>query len=155
MLQPPNFKLPAPNLKPKDGAWYRSDTGPGFRTPGFGKSSNIVFLTIFGRTDLRISLSKAKIEPEADFDVRFAVARQIQAKLAKNENFDRKFSPKKVFRRRKTKRPESFETRFGKVSCRSEPCSRISRTPVSETPVPYPTEYLNTGWSLSHPTYRA
>ena len=34
-----------------------------------------------------------------------------------------------------------FETHFGKVSCRSEPCSRISRTPVSETPVPYPTDW--------------
>ena len=118
--------------------YFRSDTGPGFRTPGCGKSSNIVFLTIFGRTDLRISLSKAKIEPEADFDVRFAVARQNPGQISKKRKFDPKFSPKKFFRRRKTKRPESFETRFGKVSCRSEPCSRISRTPVSETPVPYP-----------------
>ena len=30
----------------------------------------------FGRTDLRISLSRAKFDVEADFDVRSAVARQ-------------------------------------------------------------------------------
>ena len=112
----------------------RSDTGPGLRTPGCGKSSNIVFLTIFGRTDLRISLSKAKIEPEADFDVRFAVARQNPGQISKKRKFRPEIFAKKFFRRRKTKRPESFETRFGKVSCRSEPCSRISRTPVSELP---------------------
>ena len=65
----------------------RSDTGPGFRTPGFGKSSNIVFLTKFDRTDLRISLSKAKIEPEADLDVRFAVARQNPGQISKKRKF--------------------------------------------------------------------
>ncbi len=31
---------------------------------------------IFGRTDLRISLSRAKFDAEADFDVRSAVAPQ-------------------------------------------------------------------------------
>ena len=65
----------------------RLDTGPGLRTPGCGKSSNIVFLTIFGRTELRISLSKAKIEPEADFDVRFAVARQNPGQISKKRKF--------------------------------------------------------------------
>ena len=71
----------------RDDASTRSDTGPGFRTPGFEKSSNVVFLTIFGRTDLRISLSKAKIEPEADFDVRFAVARQNPGQISKKRKF--------------------------------------------------------------------
>ena len=46
------------------------------------------------------------------------------AKSAKNKFSDPKISPKVCFRRRKTKHPESSETRFGKVSRRSEPCSR-------------------------------
>ena len=83
-----------------DGRIDRSDMGPGFRTPGFEKSSNIVFLSIFGRTDLRISLSKAKIEPEADFDVRFAVARQNPGQISKKRKF----------------RPESFVKNFFSAS---------------------------------------
>ena len=42
---------------------------------------------IFGRTDLRISLSGAKFDPEADFDVRFAVARQNPRQISKKQNF--------------------------------------------------------------------
>ena len=53
----------------------------------------MLFLTIFGLTDLRISLSGAKFDPEADFDVRFAVARQNPRQIG--EIFDPKFSPKK------------------------------------------------------------
>ena len=44
------------------------------------------FFIIFGRTDLRISLSGAKFDAEADFDVRSAVAptkpHQIEEKMA-------------------------------------------------------------------------
>ena len=81
-----------------------------------------MIFTILGRTDLRISLSKAKFDEEVDFEVRSAVALQnsIQ-KLAKNQNFDPKFSPIFFCRRRKMKRPESSETRFGKVLHQSEP----------------------------------
>ena len=80
------------------------------------------FLTIFGRTDLRISLSGAKFDPEADFDVRFAVARQNPRQIAKKQKFSSEiFAPKNFFWRRKIKRPKSFETRSGKVSRRSEP----------------------------------
>ena len=43
------------------------------RICAYEKFSN---LTIFRRTDLRISLSGAKFDVEADFDVRFSVARQ-------------------------------------------------------------------------------
>ena len=42
---------------------------------------------IFVRTDLRISLSGAKFDPEADFDVRFAVARQNPRQICKKRNF--------------------------------------------------------------------
>ena len=45
------------------------------------------FLTIFGRTDLSISLSGAKFDPEADFDVRFAVARQNPRQIGKKRKF--------------------------------------------------------------------
>ena len=50
-------------------------------------ASTFVFSTIFGRTDLRISLSKAKFDPEPDFDVRFAVARQNPRQISKKRNF--------------------------------------------------------------------
>ena len=42
---------------------------------------------IFGRTDLRISLSGAKFDPEADFDGRFAVARQNPRQIDKKQDF--------------------------------------------------------------------
>ena len=43
--------------------------------PQFTRTIILKFLTIFGRTtDLRISLSGAKFDEEADFDVRSAVA---------------------------------------------------------------------------------
>ena len=52
----------------------------------------------FGRTDLRISLSGAKFDPEADFDVRFAVARQNPRQIGKkNKNVRPKFSRRKKF----------------------------------------------------------
>ena len=54
--------------------------------------SYVLFFTIFGRTDLRISLSEAKFDAEADFDVRSAVApripNQIDEKLVfQSKNF--------------------------------------------------------------------
>ena len=49
------------------------------------------------RADLRISLSGAKFDPEADFDVRFAVARQSPRQISKKQNVHPKFSPKKIF----------------------------------------------------------
>ena len=53
---------------------------------------------IFGRTDLRISLSGAKFDPEADFDVRFAVARQNPHQIGKKQKiFVRNFRRKKIF----------------------------------------------------------
>ena len=79
------------------------------------------FLTIFGRTDLSISLSGAKFDPEADFDVRFAVARQNPRQIGKKQKFSSEIFAEKNFWRRKFKRPKSFETRSGKVSRRSEP----------------------------------
>ena len=48
---------------------------------------NVTFVMIFGRTDLRTSLSRAKFDPEADFDVRFAVARQNPHQIGKKQNF--------------------------------------------------------------------
>ena len=49
---------------------------------------------------------------------------QNHAKSTKTKFSGPKFSSKKIFRRRKIKRRESSETRFGKVSRRSEPYSR-------------------------------
>ena len=42
---------------------------------------------IFGRTDLRISLSRAKFDEEADFEVRSAVARQKPCQITEKRNF--------------------------------------------------------------------
>ena len=56
----------------------------------------IMFLVILGRTDLRISLSRAKFDAEDDFDVRFAVEprkpHQISEKrICRSDFFAEKF----------------------------------------------------------------
>ena len=84
-------------------------------------------MTIFGRTDLRISLSGAKFDEEADFDVHSAAGppkpHQIDEKLIfRSENFADFF-----FRRRKIESCKSSETRVAEVSRRSEPSSRGER----------------------------
>ena len=91
----------------------------------------------FGRIDLSRSLSRAKFDEEADFEVRSAVARQKPRQISKKRNFRSEiFAEKKKNRRRKTKRRESSKTRFGKVSWRSERCSRRKRSfKVCETTV--------------------
>ena len=53
--------------------------------------------SIFGRTDLRISLSGAKFDPEADFDVRFAVARQNPHQIGKKQKFSSEIFGEKNF----------------------------------------------------------
>ena len=60
-------------------------------------AATIVFFTRFSRTDLRISLSGAKFDAEADFDVRFSVARQNPRQIDKKRIlFVRKFR-RKIF----------------------------------------------------------
>ena len=76
---------------------------------------------IFGRTDLRISLSGAKFDAEADFDVRFAAARPNPRQISEKQNFRSEIFAKKKIWRRKIKRPKLFETRFAEVSRQSEP----------------------------------
>ena len=52
---------------------------------------------IFGRTDLRISLSGAKFDAEADFDVRFAAARPNPRQISEKRNFRSEiFAEKKI-----------------------------------------------------------
>ena len=89
-----------------------------FRNPRF--SPNPI---IFWCTALSISLSRAKFDEQADFDIRSAVARPKPCQIGKKQNFRSENFAEKFVRRRKTKRPKSSETRFGKVSQRSEPCS--------------------------------
>ena len=57
----------------------------------------ILFLTIFGRTDLRISLSGAKFDAEADFGVRFAVARQNPRQIFKKQDVPSKNFAGEIF----------------------------------------------------------
>ena len=49
-------------------------------------TKNAIFM-IFGRTDLRISLSRAKFDEEADFEVRSAVAPQKSCEKSEKQNF--------------------------------------------------------------------
>ena len=63
-----------------------------FGDPRFDPNSGF-----FGRTDLRISLSRAKFDVEADFDVRSAVDRPKPRQNSKKQNFDPKISPKNFF----------------------------------------------------------
>ena len=89
-----------------------------------------------GRTDFWISVYRAKFDEEADFEVHSAVARQNPAQIDEKQNFRSKIFAEKDFRRRKPKRPELSEMRFGKVSHRSEPCSEQIQTPVPANPGP-------------------
>ena len=49
--------------------------------------AQIVYVMIFGRTHLRISLSWAKFDAEDDFDVRFPAAHQNPHQISKKQNF--------------------------------------------------------------------
>ena len=83
-----------------------------------------VFLSIFGRTDLVIGGSKAKNCVEVYFEVRLPVD---SPKQAKNDFRHQKNSTVFFVFSRKLKCWGSSETRFGRVSCRSEPCLRGKR----------------------------
>ena len=54
-----------------------------FADPRFDPNSGF-----FGRTDLRISLSRAEFDVHADFDVRSAVARPKPRQISEKRNFD-------------------------------------------------------------------
>ena len=69
---------------------------------------------IFGRTDLRIGQSEAKIDAEADFDVRSAVAPQKPDQIDEKPFSRSKKFPKKKNQCRKIKCCKSSETRFDK-----------------------------------------
>ena len=87
----------------------------------------IIFATKFGRRDLRKGLSGAKFDAEADFEVRLPLDPPKPKENCEKQNFQKRFFVKMFFCRRKMKRRESSETRFPKVSLRSEPCSRSKR----------------------------
>ena len=91
---------------------------------------------IFGRTDLRISLSGAKFDAEADFDVHFAAARPNPRQISEKRNFQSEIFAEKNFWRRKTKRLKLFETRFAEVSHQSEP-SLTGKRPFKASKSPW------------------
>ena len=95
------------------------------RKNGKTKSETYAFLVKFGRTDLLIGQSKAKNCKESAGDVRIGVAPQ---KPSKNMEKREKFRDKKHFRHRKTKCRESSETRFRKVSMRTQLILRGKRS---------------------------
>ena len=92
---------------------------------------------IFGRTDLRISLSGAKFDAEADFDVRFAAARPNPCQISGKQNFRSEIFAEKKFLASKIKRPKMFETRFAEVSRQSEP-SLTGKRPFKVSKSPWP-----------------
>ena len=61
---------------------------------------------IFGRTDLRISLSGAKFDAEADFDVRFAAAPPNPRQISEKQNFRSEIFTEKIFLAPKNKTSE-------------------------------------------------
>ena len=77
---------------------------------------------IFGRTELIISVSKAKFDEEADFEVHRRPNPQNP-----NEKRKKLFFQTESFRRRKMKRWELSETRFPKFSWRTEVISSAGR----------------------------
>ena len=56
-----------------------------------------MFSVKLDRTDLRISLSRAKFDVEADFDVRLAVGRPKPRLLGEKQNFRSKIFAEKNF----------------------------------------------------------
>ena len=71
---------------------------------------------IFGRTDLRKGVSRAKFDAESDFEVHLAVAPQKPCQNSEKTIFrPDKFAVFFFVRRRKMKCRGSSETRFGKV----------------------------------------
>ena len=74
----------------------------------------LIFMN-FGHTDLRKSVSGAKFDGQADFDVRLAVAPQKPSQNSKKLKFRSKKFAIFLGGRRKMKRRASSETRFGKV----------------------------------------
>ena len=72
-----------------------------------------MFMAIFGRTQLIMSLSRAKNCKESASDVHFRPAPPKHSKKAEKRNFETEKKSKK-FGRRKMKRRESCETRFRK-----------------------------------------
>ena len=82
---------------------------------------------IFGRTNLKIGQSKAKNCEESAGDVRFDVAPRKPSKNMEKRVFGTEKILKKNWRR-KMKCWESPETRFYKVSRRTEPSLRVKRS---------------------------
>ena len=53
----------------------------------------IVIVVIFGRTDLRISVSEAKFDEEADFELRSVVAHPKPRQISEKQNFRSEIFP--------------------------------------------------------------
>ena len=70
---------------------------------------------IFGRTDLRTSVSRAKFDAESDFEVCLAVAPQKPGQNNKKLIFRSENVAGSFFRCQKMKCRGSSETRFGQV----------------------------------------
>ena len=83
---------------------------------------------IFSRTNLGIGQSRAKNCEESAGNVRFNVAPQKPSKNVVKRAFETKTFRTKFFRRGKMKCWGSSETRFRKVSKRTEPCLRGKRS---------------------------
>ena len=75
------------------------------RIYAYEKFSNLM---IFGRTDLRISLSGAKFDEEADFDVRSAVGIPKPHQIDENIFFRSKYFAEKVFSASKNRKLQIF-----------------------------------------------
>ena len=106
--------LPPPQIPPREplrgygyglGVYARTDTQ---RTDG------PIFM-IFGRTELRIVVSRSKNCKDSFFEVRFAIGTPKPSKNAEQTRFADRTFRKKQIGSRKMKCRESSETRFGEV----------------------------------------
>ena len=86
-----------------------------------------IIRTIFGRTDLRISLSRAKFDEEADFEVRSAMARPKPCQIDKKRNFRSEIFVKKkisVEKRNVRSRPKRVLAKFRAALLLKKPTPR-------------------------------
>ena len=98
-----------------------------------------VFSAVFGHTDLRKAVSKAKFDAESDFEVRLAVAPPKSIQNDQKLISEPEKKSKQFFFRQKIESCKCSETRVAEVSRRSDVSLRGERTfearRVSQNPV--------------------
>ena len=77
----------APQLTPPPPNGEGAGGGPGTSQNVFAKHIMVLFLMIFGRTELIISVSEANFDEEADFEIRWGLDPQKACLFGEKHNF--------------------------------------------------------------------